>query len=103
MTSVASNGQFNRRVGLFIIGYHALLVILLPVYFCLWPAPSGGLICTTAALFVLTELGITAGYQTSYIWDRTGLANTQTTHKQALSSLLTFNFQSFKKVQSLTV
>jgi transposase len=31
------------------------------------------------------------------------LANTQTTHKQVLSSLLTFNFQSFKKVQSLTV
>jgi transposase len=31
------------------------------------------------------------------------LAATQTTHKQALSSLLTFNFQSFKKVQSLTV
>jgi transposase len=31
------------------------------------------------------------------------LANTQTTHKQALSSLLTFNFQSFKKVQALAV
>jgi transposase len=31
------------------------------------------------------------------------LAHTQTTHKHALSSLLTFNFQSFKKVQSLTV
>ena len=31
------------------------------------------------------------------------LATTQTTHKHALSSLLTFNFQSFKKVQSLTV
>jgi transposase len=31
------------------------------------------------------------------------LATTQTTHKQALSSLLTFNFQSFKKVQALTV
>ena len=31
------------------------------------------------------------------------LANTQTTHKHALSSLLPFNFQSFKKVQSLTV
>ena len=31
------------------------------------------------------------------------LATTQTTHKQALSSLLTFNFQSFKKAQSLAV
>jgi transposase len=31
------------------------------------------------------------------------LANPQTTHKQVLSSLLTFTFQSFKKVQSLTV
>jgi len=31
------------------------------------------------------------------------LADTQTTHKQALSSLLTFNFQSFKKTQALTV
>ena len=31
------------------------------------------------------------------------IANTQTTHKQALSSLLTFNFQSFKKVPPLTV
>jgi transposase len=31
------------------------------------------------------------------------LAATQTTHKQVLSSLLTCNFQSFKKVQSLTV
>jgi transposase len=31
------------------------------------------------------------------------LATTQTTHKQALRSLLTFNFQSFKKAPSLTV
>ena len=31
------------------------------------------------------------------------LAHTQTTHKQALSSLLTLNFQSFKKAQSLTM
>jgi hypothetical protein len=31
------------------------------------------------------------------------LAHTQTTHNQALSSLLTFNFQSFKKAQSLTI
>ena len=31
------------------------------------------------------------------------LAATQTTHKPALSSLLTLNFQSFKKAQSLTV
>jgi hypothetical protein len=31
------------------------------------------------------------------------LTHTQTTHKQILNSLLTFNFQSFKKVQSLTV
>ena len=31
------------------------------------------------------------------------LATTQTTYKKTLSSLLTFNFQSFKKVQSLTV
>ena len=33
----------------------------------------------------------------------TGLADSQTTHKQVLSSLLTFNFQSFKKAQPLTV
>ena len=32
-----------------------------------------------------------------------GLAHTQTTHKHALSSLLTLNFQSFKKAQSLTM
>ena len=31
------------------------------------------------------------------------LANTRTTHKQVLSSLLTFNFQSFKQAQSLAV
>ena len=31
------------------------------------------------------------------------LAHTQTTHKHALSSLLTLNFQSFKKAQSLTM
>lgn len=31
------------------------------------------------------------------------LAQTQTTHKQALSSLLTLHFQSFKKAQSLTI
>ena len=31
------------------------------------------------------------------------LMHTQTTHKQALSSLLTLNFQSFKKAQSLTM
>ena len=31
------------------------------------------------------------------------LAHTQTTHKHALSSLLTLNFQSFRKAQSLTM
>jgi transposase len=31
------------------------------------------------------------------------LAQTQTTHKHALSSLLTLNFQAFKKAQSLTI
>lgn len=31
------------------------------------------------------------------------LAQTQTIHKHALSSLLTLNFQSFKKAQSLTM
>jgi transposase len=31
------------------------------------------------------------------------LAKTQTTHRHALSSLLTFNFQSFRKAQSLAV
>jgi transposase len=31
------------------------------------------------------------------------LAPTQTTHKHALNSLLTLNFQSFKKAQSLTI
>ena len=31
------------------------------------------------------------------------LAQTQTTHKQALSSLLTLNFQSFRKAHSLTM
>jgi len=31
------------------------------------------------------------------------LAHTQTTHKQALGSLLTLNFQSFRKAQSLTM
>ena len=31
------------------------------------------------------------------------LAQTQTTHKHALSSLLPLNFQSFKKAQSLTM
>jgi len=31
------------------------------------------------------------------------LTHTQTTHKQAFGSLLTLNFQSFKKAQSLTV
>ena len=31
------------------------------------------------------------------------LVQTQTMHKQALSSLLTLNFQSFKKAQSLTI
>jgi transposase len=31
------------------------------------------------------------------------LAHTQTTHKQALRSFLTLNFQSFKKAQSLTM
>jgi transposase len=31
------------------------------------------------------------------------LAQTQTTHKHALSSFLTLNFQSFKKAQSLTI
>ena len=51
--------------GLFVVGYHLLLLFSLPVYFQS-TLPSGGMILATAILFLLGGLGITAGYHRFY-------------------------------------
>ncbi len=53
--------KFNWSSGLFIIGYHLLLLILVPIYF-LHAVPSLGIILTTIALLYATGLSITGGY-----------------------------------------
>jgi stearoyl-CoA desaturase (Delta-9 desaturase) len=50
---------------LFIIGYHALLVVVLPLYF-MHHTPSWKLISITIALVYITGIAVTAGYHRLY-------------------------------------
>src|SRR5689334_6448765 len=52
-------------VFLFIIGYHVLLLISLPIYF-MYHTPSLALILISAALVFISGLSITAGYHRLY-------------------------------------
>jgi stearoyl-CoA desaturase (Delta-9 desaturase) len=53
--------KFNLGPSLYIIGYHLLLMIALPLY--LWHhTPSWQILTITAVILYLTGLGITAGY-----------------------------------------
>lgn len=51
--------------GMFIILYHCILLVSLPLYL-MFITPSTGLIITTVVLFLLCGIGITAGYHRFY-------------------------------------
>jgi len=57
---------FNLGPGLFLIGYHALLLFGLPLYFIYCRPASWGLIAFSAALMYASGLGITMGYHRLY-------------------------------------
>lgn len=57
--------NFNWIPGLFIIGYHLLLLVGLPLYF-MHHAPSWGMISVSAILLYVTGLSVTAGYHRLY-------------------------------------
>lgn len=54
--------KFNWASLLFIVGYHLVIVALLPIYIIFCGAPSVSLIAITAGLLLCTGLSITAGY-----------------------------------------
>ncbi len=54
--------DFNWGHGVFLIGYHLALVLLLPWYLFHTGAPALGLLVSSFILFGLTGLSITAGY-----------------------------------------
>lgn len=51
---------------IFVMGYHALLLILLPWYFLKIGVPSYGIILSTLIMYILTGLGVSAGYHRLY-------------------------------------
>lgn len=55
----------NWATSLFILSYHALLILALPIYLYFF-TPSWGLLATTAILVYLTGLSITVGYHRLY-------------------------------------
>ncbi len=57
--------QINWTMCIFFFGYHLAFLILLPLYL-LNKTPSKGLIISTTLLFILSGLGITAGYHRFY-------------------------------------
>lgn len=57
--------NFNWDVGVFLIFYHLLLLIGLPIYF-IYATPSLSLILISFALFFITGLSITGGYHRYY-------------------------------------
>lgn len=56
---------FNWGPGLFLIVYHVLLAIVLPVYFFFF-LPSWQIILTTVILYFITGISITGGYHRLY-------------------------------------
>lgn len=57
--------EFNWTNGLFLIGYHLLMIALIPVYFCFFSL-SWGIVISTVVLLYATGLAITAGYHRYY-------------------------------------
>lgn len=57
--------NFNWGPGLFILGYHALLLVALPLYF-LHFTPSWGIIAISAILVFVSGISVTAGYHRLY-------------------------------------
>lgn len=57
--------NFNWGPALYIIGYHLLLLIALPLYF-LHGMPSWQIVTTSIVLIYLTGLGVTMGYHRLY-------------------------------------
>lgn len=53
--------KFNWSSGLFIIGYHLLIIALLPLYLC-HAFPSAGILLISLLLLYATGLSITGGY-----------------------------------------
>ncbi|MFQ5740187.1 MAG: acyl-CoA desaturase [Acidobacteriota bacterium] len=57
--------NFNWTGGLFLIGYHILLLVSLPLYLLYMPL-NPGLMVAAFVLYVLAAMGITAGYHRFY-------------------------------------
>lgn len=57
--------NFNWPSVIFIIGYHLLLLTLLPLY-CIFFTPSWAVIATSIILYFITGISITAGYHRLY-------------------------------------
>jgi stearoyl-CoA desaturase (delta-9 desaturase) len=57
--------NFNWIPGLFILSYHLLLLVGLPLYF-MHHTPSGTIIALSAILMYITGLSVTAGYHRLY-------------------------------------
>lgn len=57
--------NFNWIPGLFILGYHAFLLVALPIYF-MHHTPSWKLISISIALVYITGISVTAGYHRLY-------------------------------------
>lgn len=57
--------NFNWGPALYILGYHLLLLISLPIYFFYF-SPSWQIITTSVVLLYLTGLSVTAGYHRLY-------------------------------------
>jgi stearoyl-CoA desaturase (delta-9 desaturase) len=60
-----SFSNFNWIAGLFIIGYHLLLLVALPIYF-INHSPSWQILTTASVMLYLTGLAITTGYHRLY-------------------------------------
>ena len=58
--------NFNWRSGLFLLIYHAMLLITLPIYFFFFGLPSFGLILAVLILMLFIGISVTAGYHRLY-------------------------------------
>lgn len=56
---------FDWTAFLFIVTYHVLLLVLVPIYL-INKTPGTGIIIATVALFIITGLSVTAGYHRLY-------------------------------------
>lgn len=57
--------NFNWGPGLFLLGYHLLLLIALPIYF-IHHSTTWGMIIVSSALMYITGISVTAGYHRCY-------------------------------------